>query len=695
MIEHGRLATALAFFATLVVPAPLLAHGGVFPPPPPFHRPPPASPTPEPRPQPVGPSAPRGREPGRRGPATPGPKGPTAPGNSSGGPSTGLSSGPEATDWSWWWTFNEDPYIDLRRRVQAGSSLTGFEDFYIGQGMRPQAASLSPGGALIQERVGPALAAAFDGDGSARLRAAALVALAKLHPGFEPAEGTPVSRALLGLQDSDRDVVRAAILALALVADTEAVLVLGELLEGGDAAARRLGRSSVPEVFRVQAALGAGLAAFRSENEELRRYLVHRLGRVLSEERFAAPDMHIACVTAIGLAPLRELPAPEEDHEPDYEIGRGERVPPPSASRFGQVQLLTSILEDDKASEFVRAHVPKALALLVREAREPLRRHVARTLLARLEYRKERRLVRYGLVEALGVVGDADADELDLALRAALRKVVKDGDVLERHLALLSLAFVSSRPGRGLGEPLEGLRAEQVWLMKQFVQAKDRTRPWAALALGLQGYHARAAGGTLFDSTGKGLRWTFERTRAASSAAAFALALGLRRDTQAIPLLLARLDEVKDDSERGRVAIGLGLVGAREAIEPLSEVVRESDYRPQLLHDAAVALALLGHSPVTDDLLETLVEAKSSAVRAAAVSAIGFVGDVRAVEPLIAILEGGEGTDALRTNAAEALGIVCEAETLPWSASFTNRMNYTARTETLLSANRTGFLDQR
>jgi hypothetical protein len=678
MIEIDRLTCCLALAAAFLTPASVSAHGGIFPAPPPSQRPRPSSPAPPPQPRRPLPTP---------GPSTPGPQGPSAPTGRPTGPSTPISSGPELTDWSWWWAFNEDPYVDLRRRLRVPLSLTGTEDFYIGKGMRPQAASWAPGQDLIQTRIGPTLAAVIDGSRSARLRAAALVGLAKLHPTFVPAEGTPWSRPLAALADPDRQVVQSAILALGLIAEPQCATVLCELLAGGDEAAARLKRSNVPEVLRVDAALAAGLMGARCENEEVRRYLVHSLSLVF-EERLAAPDLHIACATAIGLTPLADTPG-------ELPTKRTDRVPSAATSRLGQVLLLTELLEDSKRPEFVRAHLPRALALLARDAREPVRSHAKRQVLDLLASRKrEKRLVRYGAVEALGILGDADEDELDVELRAVLRGVVKDGDLFERNLALLSIAYASSRAGTGFGEPLEGLRGEQVYLMKQFVEGQDRTRPWAALAIGLQGYHARAAGGSLFTSTGQALRWTLERTRSSADAGASCIALGLRRDAEAVPHLLERLESTRDDADRGRVAIALALAGATEAIQPLEEIVRESHYHPTLLRDASVALALLGDPGTTDELLGILVEAKSSAVRAAAVAAIGFVGDTRAVEPLLAILEDAQQSDSLRVSAATALGIVCEEQALPWSAHFTNRMNYTAGTDTLFSANATGFLDQ-
>jgi len=596
---------------------------------------------------------------------------------------------PELSDWTWWWAFNEDPYVDLRRRVRARGSLTGSDAFYLGRGPNPSPTGLAPGDELVQDRIGPALLRAHRAEREPFVSSAALIALAKLHPRFDDGiEAHPVELARRALQSPRREAVEAAILALGLCAEPESAALLVDLATDAEGAARLLSRDSVPMRWRVHAALALGLVGARSEREDVRRYLVSPLARMLAEEKPAAPDLHIACITAIGMTPLAEggPPALSEDG----------RAPRPAASRLGQVAFLADLLEDRRRPEFVRAHLPRALARLAREAEPALQEEVKRRLIDLLSSRKRsERLVRYGIVEALGLVGDADAEPLDVELRALLRRFARDGDAFEQNLALISLALVSSRRGAAGPHPLEALRGEQVYLMKAFSQSRSRTRPWAALALGLQGYHARAAGGDLFDSTSKALRWTFERTRAPGESSAFCIALGLRRDLEAVPAMLERLDSIRDDAARGRVAIGLGLAGAREAIQPLQAIVDDSRYRPTLLRDAAVALALLGQKRVALDLVEILAEAKSSAVRGTAVGAIGFVGDARVVEPLIELLEDPGLPELVRADAATALGLVCESEPFHWTAGFNNAMNYHALVATLNDPSGTGFLDRR
>ena len=122
-----------------------------------------------------------------------------------------------------------------------------------------------------------------------------------------------------------------------------------------------------------------------------------------------------------------------------------------------QVRFLLEVLKDGKRHEYVRAHVPKALALLVRDASKPLRDEVKEALLVELESLKRRdRQVHYGIVGALGLVADADLDDLDARVRDALHASVRDGDNSQRGLALIAIALASSRGGES-EEPFAAL----------------------------------------------------------------------------------------------------------------------------------------------------------------------------------------------------------------------------------------------
>jgi hypothetical protein len=78
-----------------------------------------------------------------------------------------------------------------------------------------------------------------------------------------------------------------------------------------------------------------------------------------------------------------------------------------------------------------------------------------------------------------------------------------------------------------------------------------------------------------------------------------------------------------------------------------------------------------------------LNQATGLSSQAAISSALGFIGDARSVDPLIAMLEDSQKTDLARGFAAAALGIVADKEDLPWNTKISVNINYRANTTTL------------
>jgi HEAT repeat protein len=151
--------------------------------------------------------------------------------------------------------------------------------------------------------------------------------------------------------------------------------------------------------------------------------------------------------------------------------------------------------------------------------------------------------------------------------------------------------------------------------------------------------------------------------------------------------------ELQDDA-RGQVALALGLLGHGEAGELLRTIVARSKYRPALLRDCSIALGLLGDKDIGTQLVRQLEEARSLAAQSAIVSALGFIGDRRSVEPLLALLGNRLANEKARAFAAVALGNVADKELLPWNSKIGVDLNYRAAPATLSDPlTGTGILD--
>jgi HEAT repeat protein len=162
-------------------------------------------------------------------------------------------------------------------------------------------------------------------------------------------------------------------------------------------------------------------------------------------------------------------------------------------------------------------------------------------------------------------------------------------------------------------------------------------------------------------------------------------------DIEAAKLLMGHLAKQKDEAQ-GYVAIGLGLMNARDAVGQIQALVDESKYKPERLKQSAIALGLLGDKEVVPKLVGLLKEARALASQASIASALGFIGDRRSIDPLVEMLQNNELTGVARGFAAVALGIIGDKELLPWNAKIGIDLNYRASTETLTNQG-TGILD--
>ncbi len=122
-----------------------------------------------------------------------------------------------------------------------------------------------------------------------------------------------------------------------------------------------------------------------------------------------------------------------------------------------------------------------------------------------------------------------------------------------------------------------------------------------------------------------------------------ALALGERRDREALPALLRALDD-PDANVRYHAIEALGKLQATEAVDRLLQFVESRDFF--LAFPALDALARIGDPGIAPRLVPLL---RDELLRAAAVDVLGHLGDADVVAPLVALL--GEPGMPVRTIA--------------------------------------------
>jgi len=618
------------------------------------------------------------------GPATAGPMGPTT---------LAGSLGPDPLQWDLWWENNRDAFLQVKTHVRSAGPSTGGEGWFLGSG-EPLGESMGLSDAQVRTQVVPALLATLERAGGNDVVTGCLVALAKVGA---DGDGDDARRfeatAARYLREGSQEVRETAAVALGILANPRSIPMLSHLLWDTEYGRELVKKKEVDYRTRSFAAYGLGLIGARTESPSNRAVIVGVLRHAFEGDATKTPDLQVACLVALSIVPLAPAGTP-----PPTRARRA--LPLAEHSRQEEIAFALAVLADEERHDLVRAQCPIALARLVAGLSGPVRdaerARACEPLLEMVARDDERPELLQSCILALGAMGTNDGqDALDARIRAGLRAAVEDvADNQARAFALMALAQAGGTGGADPG--LGGLDEVGDFLRRQLGDGRRALRPWAGLACGVLGHRlleVGAAQGTL-EELRNAVRITLTDTKDSTELGAYALAAGLLHDGASSRGLLVRLDESLPDAARGYVAVALGLMGEREAREPLYAVARESKYHPALLRDCVTALALLDDKEVVPFLAGMLKEARGLASQASVCVALGSVGDRLAVDPLLAVLQSPLVTENARAFAAVALGNVADKESLPWNAKLTQGLNYQATTPTLSDpGSSSGILD--
>jgi HEAT repeat protein len=630
------------------------------------------------------------------GPTTPTPAGPGAstgaPGGRPAGPATGGTSGADLTGWEFWWNFNKDQYLNLKAAIYSGV-VSGSDNFFLGQGDNTGAKNaLKPSAADIRDKVVPGLKYALETERQNDIVTGALVALAKIGD-VKSEEGKSEFEELLKkwLPDASQEIAETAAVSLGILANDTSVPVLKELAGDSEAGRKLVGTSEVKFRTRAFATYGLGLVGARTSSNQVRKEIVDFLVELLNKPESSTRDVKVAALISLGLTPV------------DWASGEGlEKREGASNSRQSEIEYLRKYFETETNHYLIRAHVPTAVARLLSKDKElpadakAQVENCVKMLVAGIgEHSKEKEEVRQSCALALGQLCDLDNDPQDKAGREALMAIEKKGQQQERYFALIALGQIGGRPGKGEGAE-KNINEVRGYLVSKLDKGATGTRPWAALAVGVMERALLDLGSSSFPPNADAkaaLRESLKDCSSVDIMGAYGVAIGVAKDTEAIQLLREKMDKFADNTSRGYMALGLGLIGATDAKGEIQTIVKDAKYKPELLRQAAIALGLLGDKTLVPDLIGMLSDAKSLASQAAIASALGFIGDSRSIDPLVALLKNKEITATARGFAAVALGIVADKEQFPWNSKISTNINYRANTSTLTTPEGTGLLD--
>jgi HEAT repeat protein len=490
------------------------------------------------------------------------------------------------------------------------------------------------------------------------------------------------------LKSKVQEIAETAAVALGILANDESVDELVGLMRDNAVGRALVGGGEVSLRTRAFSAYGLALLGARTAKESRRVEIIENLVDVLENDQSSMRDIKVACLISLGLVRLEQI------HPSDASAEVASL--PAQSCRVGQIEYLIRYFENEKENHYlVRAHAPAALARLLTglpaEDHQAYKARIAKLLLDGCDKNsKEKKEVIGSCVLALGQIGDNDAEKLDEEIRSTLIDALKDqGDQQARHFSLIALAQVGGRIGAGEAPSKDDVSKH----LQKTLSGKSALQPWAGLAIGVYGRALAENGGTPPADAARALREVLADEKSGDKLGAYAISVGILKDTEARDTLLEKLDKTKEDEPRGYITVGLGLMNAREAIEPIQSIIKESKYKHELLKQAAIALGLLGDKELVPDLIKMLEEAKGLATQAALASALGTIGDSRSIDPLVAMLENKDITDSARGFAAVALGIVADKEGLPWNSKLSVDLNYRASTSTLNDTEGTGILN--
>lgn len=608
----------------------------------------------------------------------------------------------DPTDWRLWWEFNKDLYLRFAN-INTGEVRSGSDDFFLGRGQQSERIGGRASDKLIDETIVPALLEGLRIGGSNPFAQSALVALTKIG-GEEHRQRFDFTTKWFLEQANGTEAMRpTAAFALGIGGDLANLHMLRELAKDSEAGRAIFKGPAVPEAMRAHATYGLGVLASRTHDQDVRKTVVRDLIDLL-EAKYEKPkkgeervsnDVQVAAMIALGLVPLHV----DETVVACY-CGKCV-VPDPETSLYPQVTYLMRYFTADKDFDpFLRAHAATTLGRLVAArpagVTERMKEGISEVLIRALENSsKQPALVRESAVLALGLIGDADEGDTDQWIRWALGRAARAGTPLEQRFAMVSLAQIGGRPGDAEG-PFAATPDVEKTLLHHLASARKDVKPWAGLALGVLGHSLREDGQPLASNVDNALLGALKAARRGADFGAYALALGLRGTSSSSGELMKRFEDLRDEDARGYAALALGLMGAREAIKPLQDVLRDGDALPLLQTRAGIALGLLGDSSVVGQLLTLAANGpkEKDASREAAVAALGFVGDKRAVDRLCEILTDKEKhSDSLRETAVVAVGFLADRTARPWRTVFTLGSNYRAEVPSYTSGKGTGILN--
>ncbi len=643
--------TFLTLFLSLLLTTGLYAHGGQYRGPrdivPPGGGGNPGGPvTPGQPGQPGGPTTPPGT------PTTPGtgpvtPPGSTTPGfNPTTGPGIQLTISDE--DWTFWWEFNKDRYLNIKRHIHKNATTTGEEDFDLDL-VGKKDAKIAIDKNIVKTKIFPILIDVLeDPTRSPDEYSSALVALGKI--GHENINSDlSISAMKKFLSHKNQEVAETAVLSLGILGLKDSLEILRDItLDTG------IGRSftqslEVPIRTRAFAAYAVGIVGSRSLEDE-RNKCADILLTLYNSDHTSSNDCKVAALQGLSIL----------------------------SSIVDNAHLSIEKRLSKEKNDVIRAHAYTAYARLLRSAANIAEvSGIIELMLPNIMDKKEGIYTRLSKIQLLGIVPTVDSvTSLKLA---TLKKVYLNAKTTqEKYFALISIGQLRNQ---------EAI----IELNRILVNEQKQYKPWAALGLGICLYDNKVAEADLNRSISI-LENLMDSDAAAERKGAYVLALGLMKSEDSAKLIVTDLRESNIQQYVGYCALSLGLMNSKIYSSTLLDKLKTSKRYPEQLQNVAIGTVLTDNRDALATLIEMLKTANVTSVYASIANALGFIGDARAIDPLEKMAMDTKLSSEARAFAIVALGIIGDRSEFNWNVPYSENCNYRANTSTFTGSGK-GILD--
>jgi HEAT repeat protein len=328
------------------------------------------------------------------------------------------------------------------------------------------------------------------------------------------------------------------------------------------------------------------------------------------------------------------------------------------------VRFLIKQLDNSKMDPFLKASIPTALAKLGNPV-------ALSPIVKAFKEDKQNDWIRQSCAIAMGQLATIEDDEVI----NLLIKYVKEGkDVQTRHFSFIALAQLGARDTDFAAHTAQHKKIGDLFLAEISRPSRTQHLSWASMAAAIHAMKHESLSGNVINK----IREKFSETKDPSEKGAIAVSLGLLNAEGTAEMLYDQLLDTKDKALQGHLCIALGLMSWSQAAEKIRYfAANEIVFRLRL--QAATALGLMGDTEAVSVLVKALEDGKTLSVTSSAAKALGLIGDSSAITPLKNILEDPSKNNLARAFAAVALGIIGEKTDLPWNAVVSENFNYRAK----------------